>query len=326
MHLIIGAVAALFMTTFSASVVYGQSSSPSGGTQVPTLVNVNLQNVLNDLSVQLHVDRANIPVNVQLPVDVAANVCGVSVAALGVSAGGVGNCTAKTGSPQLAQAVQQQMAAGGSVGGGAQGGNAVGTGSAAGMAGSGVGGASNTGGTSTGSGSSGSSPSPSASPSPTGSPKTSPTPSATGSPRTSPSPSATGSPRTSPSPSATASASASIGAKGTPPGKHLGWEKGKGNPHREGGTATSGEKAEDSSDKSRTGSSRDEDEGSAVKSGTPPSKSGGEEGSKLKSQARDREPKGDEMDESRKSGTSSGSTTEQSGSSTSESAPTPHPF
>jgi hypothetical protein len=84
-------------------------------------VSVNLQNVLNDLSVQLKVNRDNIPVTAQVPVDVAANVCGVSVSALAASvANGHATCTAKTTTPQLTQAVQQQIASGGSVTGGAQ--------------------------------------------------------------------------------------------------------------------------------------------------------------------------------------------------------------
>ncbi|MFL6722406.1 MAG: hypothetical protein ACJ8FT_11485 [Sphingomonas sp.] len=102
----------------------GTAGAPATGTGtggIPALVNVNLQNVLNDLSVAIKVDRANIPVNAQVPIDVAANVCGVSVSALSASiASGTASCTAKTTSPALDQAVQQQIAAGGSVGGGAQ--------------------------------------------------------------------------------------------------------------------------------------------------------------------------------------------------------------
>ena len=87
---------------------------------IPALVNVNLQNVLNDLSVAIKVDQANIPVNAQVPIDVAANVCGVSVSALSASiASGTASCTAKTTSPALNQSVQQQISAGGNVGGGA---------------------------------------------------------------------------------------------------------------------------------------------------------------------------------------------------------------
>jgi len=93
----------------------------SGGSSVPALISVNLQNVLNDLSVSLQVNRNNIPVNAQVPINVAATVCGVSVDVLAASAAnGHGSCTATTTTPQLTQAVQQQIASGGSVTGGPQ--------------------------------------------------------------------------------------------------------------------------------------------------------------------------------------------------------------
>jgi hypothetical protein len=107
--------------TGTAGGTAGTTAGGTGGTSIPTLVNVNLQNVLNDLSVALKVSQANIPVNAQVPIDVAANVCGVSVSVLSASiASGHATCTATTISPQLTQIVQQQVAAGGSVGGGAQ--------------------------------------------------------------------------------------------------------------------------------------------------------------------------------------------------------------
>ena len=96
-------------------------SGSTGGASIPTLVNVNLQNVLNNLSVSLKVNRDNIPVTAQVPIDVAASVCGVSVDALAASAAnGSATCTATTTTPQLTQAVQQQIASGGSVTGGPQ--------------------------------------------------------------------------------------------------------------------------------------------------------------------------------------------------------------
>ena len=90
--------------------------------QVPSLVNVNLSNVLNNLALDLHIDKANIPINAQIPINLAANVCGVSNNALSIGAGGGSSqgCTAQTASPELVQAVQQQLAANGNVGGGAQ--------------------------------------------------------------------------------------------------------------------------------------------------------------------------------------------------------------
>ncbi|HET9813493.1 MAG TPA: hypothetical protein VFP57_07545 [Sphingomicrobium sp.] len=107
----------------SAGTTSGGTGGSGGGagTSIPTLVNVSLQNVLNDLSVSLQVNRDNIPVTAQVPIDVAANVCGVSVSALAASiASGQAGCTATTTTPQLTQAVQQQIASGGSVGGGDQ--------------------------------------------------------------------------------------------------------------------------------------------------------------------------------------------------------------
>ena len=99
----------------------GGTTSGGGGTSIPTLVNVNLQNVLNDLSVSLQVNRDNIPVNAQVPINVAATVCGVSVDALAAAiANGQAGCTATTTTPQLTQAIQQQIASGGAVTGGPQ--------------------------------------------------------------------------------------------------------------------------------------------------------------------------------------------------------------
>lgn len=96
-------------------------NSGSGAPSIPTLVNVNLQNVLNDLSVSLQVNRDNIPVTAQVPINVAASVCGVSVDALAAAiANGQASCSATTTTPALTQAVQQQIASGGSVTGGPQ--------------------------------------------------------------------------------------------------------------------------------------------------------------------------------------------------------------
>jgi hypothetical protein len=100
---------------------------------VPGLVNVNLSNVLNNLALDLKIDKANIPINAQIPISVAANVCGVSINVLSIGAGGGSSkgCTAQTTSPALEQAVQQQLAANGSVGGGAQTNGTATTGTAA---------------------------------------------------------------------------------------------------------------------------------------------------------------------------------------------------
>ena len=102
-----------------SAVADGASSVAS---TVPSLVNVNLSNVLNDLALDLKIDKANVPINAQIPISLAANVCGVSINILSFGAGGGSSqgCTAQTASPELVQAIQQQLAANGSVGGGAQ--------------------------------------------------------------------------------------------------------------------------------------------------------------------------------------------------------------
>jgi hypothetical protein len=86
-----------------------------------SLVNVDLRNVLNDLALDLKIDKSSIPINAQIPINVAANVCGVSINILSIGGGSSSQgCTANSISPELAQYIQQQIAANGSVGGGAQ--------------------------------------------------------------------------------------------------------------------------------------------------------------------------------------------------------------
>jgi hypothetical protein len=102
-----------------SSVVSGVSGLASS---VPSLVNVNLSNVLNNLALDLKIDKANIPINAQIPINVAANICGVSINVLSIGAGGGSSkgCTANSVSPELKQYIQEQLAANGNVGGGAQ--------------------------------------------------------------------------------------------------------------------------------------------------------------------------------------------------------------
>jgi hypothetical protein len=144
-----GAMASAAGTAGSA-ISSAAGSVRDGASAVPGLVNVNLKDVLNDLALDLKIDRANVPITIQLPITLAANVCGVSVNVLSASAGGQANCTANTAPVELAQVVQQQMAGGGSVGGGAQGGStAANSGSP--TSGATTGGAANTSATSAGS-------------------------------------------------------------------------------------------------------------------------------------------------------------------------------
>jgi hypothetical protein len=77
------------------------------------LVAVNIQDVsilnnfLNNDQIAA-LNNLSVPVTVQVPVGIAANVCGVSAALLGKSGATAPTCTAKSGSKALAQNVISQ--------------------------------------------------------------------------------------------------------------------------------------------------------------------------------------------------------------------------
>jgi hypothetical protein len=74
------------------------------------LVNVSISNVANNIAQNLKVDVSQIPVSVQVPVAVAANVCGVDANVLSQqAAGGSAKCDAKSTSTALEQVVQTQL-------------------------------------------------------------------------------------------------------------------------------------------------------------------------------------------------------------------------
>ena len=74
------------------------------------LVNVNISNVRTEIAKNVNVNVSQVPVTVQVPVDVAANVCGVSVSALTSQVQqGNATCTAQSTSSALNQIVQSQL-------------------------------------------------------------------------------------------------------------------------------------------------------------------------------------------------------------------------
>lgn len=99
----------------------GSSVADAAGGVAASLINVDLSNVLNDLALDLNIDKANVPINAQIPINVAANICGININILSIGGNGSSEgCTANSVSPELVQAIQQQLAANGNVGGGAQ--------------------------------------------------------------------------------------------------------------------------------------------------------------------------------------------------------------
>lgn len=74
------------------------------------LINVNISNVANDIARNLSIDVSQVPVTVQVPVGVAANVCDVDANILARGGDdGTSSCDANNTSQALNQAVQRHM-------------------------------------------------------------------------------------------------------------------------------------------------------------------------------------------------------------------------
>lgn len=73
------------------------------------LVVVNVSNVANNLAQNLSVDVSNIPVTVQVPVAVAAAVCGIDVNVIARQTQAPRTCDATTTSEALNRIVQRQV-------------------------------------------------------------------------------------------------------------------------------------------------------------------------------------------------------------------------
>ena len=74
------------------------------------LVNVDISNVRTEIAKNINVDVSQIPVTVQAPIDVAANVCNIAANVLSQPTGsGTASCTAVSTSDALNKVVQQQI-------------------------------------------------------------------------------------------------------------------------------------------------------------------------------------------------------------------------
>ncbi len=73
------------------------------------LVNVDVSNVANNIARNINVDVSQIPVTVQAPIGIAANVCGVNANVLAQQGAGAAQCTATSTSNALDNLVQRQI-------------------------------------------------------------------------------------------------------------------------------------------------------------------------------------------------------------------------
>ena len=79
------------------------------GAQQSGLVNVDISNVANNIARNINVDVSQIPVTVQAPIGIAANVCGVNANVLAQQGVGAAQCTATSTSNALDNLVQRQI-------------------------------------------------------------------------------------------------------------------------------------------------------------------------------------------------------------------------
>lgn len=99
--------AALAAATVSAPAI-GQVGNSQGLVNVAVQDVTLLNNFLNDTQIAA-LNNLSVPVTVQAPISVAANVCDLSVAALAAQRkAGDATCTAKSGSKALADVVTRQ--------------------------------------------------------------------------------------------------------------------------------------------------------------------------------------------------------------------------
>lgn len=101
--------AALGAAAVSAPALAQVDLNNSQGLVNVTVTDVSiLNNFLNDTQIAA-LNNLDADIIVQVPIGVAANVCGVSAAVLGENKGGDAGCTATSGSNALARAVSQQV-------------------------------------------------------------------------------------------------------------------------------------------------------------------------------------------------------------------------
>jgi hypothetical protein len=95
---------------FTAALLSFGAAAPASAQVGGGLVVVNLTDVIDDISVDLNLNVSQIPVTVQAPIGVAANVCDVNANVLAEQArAGGAECDAENTSTALNRIVQRQV-------------------------------------------------------------------------------------------------------------------------------------------------------------------------------------------------------------------------
>src|SRR5687768_1931408 len=108
--LLAGAAALSLAACTSSGTDAGTGTATAAAPGTGGLINVNISDIRAEIAKNVNVALENVPITVQLPVTVAADVCGVNVNLLSVQINTADNtCTATTTSPALEQAVVNQI-------------------------------------------------------------------------------------------------------------------------------------------------------------------------------------------------------------------------
>lgn len=74
--------AAMLVLAVSAALTGHATAQTTGTSTTPGLITVSLENIRAEVAKNVNLDLDKVPLTIQLPVDVAASACGVSVNAL----------------------------------------------------------------------------------------------------------------------------------------------------------------------------------------------------------------------------------------------------
>ena len=109
--LLAGAAALALAACSGSGTDGGGGTTPTGAVGgMDSLINVNLSDIRAEIAKNVNVNLERVPITIQLPVTVAANVCGVNVNLLSVQVNTAGNsCTATATSPALEQEVVNRI-------------------------------------------------------------------------------------------------------------------------------------------------------------------------------------------------------------------------
>lgn len=87
----------------------GSGGTADSGGGISSLINVNLDRIRAEIAKNVNLDLDRVPITIQMPITIAANVCGTNVNILTAQANvGDNNCTATATSPELEQEVINQ--------------------------------------------------------------------------------------------------------------------------------------------------------------------------------------------------------------------------